>query len=522
MADIKIVGGMGLDREEDCCEEEVHVDPKTLAGNGTKKCPLKVIGLPGAQAFALTTTTIYVRPNGSDKCGDGSLNKPFATFKHAVNTVPLMPRPGASYIVDITGLGTEVLPYAYCLPQIVFPVMDYPNDTSIPYFYSGAGLRIRAIPQLVAGLPPAEMTIGAGAGAIVTSDPDTNLITLTLAAGRASWTLANLKNKQIIRTIGSYFANCVIVDVPDTKTLKLTNNASSFNGGVGPLVLAPGEDLQIVEQSATLQTDVNQPPVDEYNDSLGSFVSAVNSVAFQGIKITNPGAGFPLALGVMNCPQVPIELCYVEGMYCLGQAGAYWIRLTGTVLTGNLLSVNSSFFARAAAIEGIALFYFVNATPQSFNECVFSNCASIASVSQNGLPILMNIALGNTLIRGSIGDSASPTGDGIYQLNGLVTLDHVKIDGAAGNGLRIEGPTSSAKLVHATGVNLGDYGILADDGARVVADAATTISGTTGLPATVKAGGLAASPYPAGTQYDITAVVAGGATGTGTRIFQSP
>jgi len=504
MADTKIVGGKGVARESGKGHDHehgcgCHVDHKTIGGKGTKHHPFEVIGLPGAQAFALTTTTIYVRPNGSDKHGDGKTPATaFQTFQHAVNTVSLLPTPGARFVIDITGIGTEVLPFGYCLPKITFPVLAYENDTEVPYFYSGAGLRIRALPQLASSIPPAEAVIDGAAGAVVSVDPDTNLITLTIASGRSSWTPGNLVGKQLIRTVGSYFANCVIADVPDDQTLVLTNDADSFNGaaqggpGAGPLFLQPGEVVQIVEPSATLQTDPGDLPIDILGDNFAGMTSAVNSIAFQGIKFTQPGGGFPLALGVLSSPEVPLELCDIEGVFSQGTAGQYWTYANGSVIRGNLLAVNSSFFTQNCLITGITLFYFANATPQSFTNTIFLGCASLANGTA-GLPILTNFALLNCLLKDSVaGFSTSPTGDGLYQLEGRVQMENVKIEGATGNGLRIEGAGSRADLVHVTGVVLGDYGIYADFGAQVSVDATTTVTGTLGA---IKSGSLAPLTY---------------------------
>jgi hypothetical protein len=217
MADTKIVGGKGSSRGRASKEHKHHDDC-----DATPTPP-----------FALTTTTIYARLDGCDKRGNGSAHKPFRTFQRAIRGVPLLPAPGARYIVDITGIGTEALPDYYVLPNIQFPTIDYQNDFTFPYFYSGAGLRIRALPKLVT-LPGTEAVINAGAGATIVENADTKLITLSIPSQLASWTAANLRNKKLIRTIGTFKAGCVIVDAtnaPGLSTLTLTNNADNFNGG---------------------------------------------------------------------------------------------------------------------------------------------------------------------------------------------------------------------------------------------------------------------------------------------------
>jgi hypothetical protein len=322
----------------------------------------------------------------------------------------------------------------------------------------------------------------------------------------------------------------VIADVPKNQTLVLTNDADSFNGmpqggpGVGPLFLQPGEVVQIVEPSATLQTDPGNLTIDIFGDNFAGMSSVVNSIAFQGIKFTQPGGGFPVALGVLNCPEVPLELCDVEGAFFQSQAGNYWDFANGSVIRGNLLAVGSSFFSSNCLFTGITLFYFACATPQSFNNAIFSGCASLASVSQTGLPIVMNLALSNCLLKDSVaGFSASPTGDGVYLLEGRVQLENVKIDNATGNGVRLASSKALAGLVHVTGVVQGDYGVLAEDGAQVSVDATTTVTGTTGAPSTdTQSGALAATSYAqvaGGFAYDIPGNAANAQVATGTRIF---
>jgi hypothetical protein len=401
--------------------------------------------------------------------------------------------------------------------------MNYDNDSAppIPYFYSGAGLRVRALPKdavLTAPVGPASATkITAADAATISADPDTNLITLTLgSAPRPSWTNANLVDKMVIRTVGSYRAACVIVEATPT-TIKMTNIASNFNGGVGPLVLDPGEILRIVEPSATFVTaDVIQ--IDYINGGGFGITSRVNSIAFQGIKMENATPGFPVSFGGLDCPNMSIELCDFIGFWAQGPGNTYWCYANASVFRATLLAVSCSFFSSTCHFRDMLQFYMVNGTPQSFTEFVFSNCDCYGTVNQNGLPIISSTAF----LNGEINDTVavySGVPDAVLMLDGRLRLENVKISNAAGVGVRASGSRSQADLKHVTGVVLGAQGVVAEEQAQISVDATTTLVGAAGAPGAVKSGDLAAAAYAALPQYDITAVGAGGATGTGSRIL---
>ena len=526
MADIKIVGGKGpVDegrghKHHKDHERHEHECPVCLVNPGKAGDTF----WPPFPANAVVTRTIYARANGSDHHGKGTAEHPYRTFQRAILDVPPTPPPGYSYIVDVTGIGVEIFPPQYCLPQITFPTLVYENDSSIPFFYSGAGLRVRALPQLASTVSPADATISATDAATVAGDPDTNLVALTISAPRTSWTAANLVGKQVIRTVGSttptpWSANSVIYGVVGGNQLLLTSDPTSFNGGSGSLTLAPGEEIQIVEPSATFQADPLNFPIDIVNDPFAGIVSTVNSIAFQGINFTQPNPATS-ALGILNCPQAPLELCNVAGLSGQGQAGTYWLYCNGCNITSFLASVNCSTFMAGCLLTGPS-FYMVNATPQSFFDCVLSGCGSYSSVQQNGLFIESNTAFANCLIENSVPSFSNAAGDAIFQASGSIQLDHVQINGAAGDGVHVVGSLAQAGLIHVTGSGQGDFGVQAENGAQVSVDATTTVTGASG---DTQSGSLAPTTYAqvaAGNAYDLPPNAASINVATGTRIFQS-
>src|SRR5262249_5826251 len=73
---------------------------------------------PVFPAVVPTITTIFARQTGDDSTGDGSSLNPYRTFQRAIRDVPPLISPGNQFDVDVTGLGLEVFPSGYQVPQI--------------------------------------------------------------------------------------------------------------------------------------------------------------------------------------------------------------------------------------------------------------------------------------------------------------------------------------------------------------------------------------------------------------------
>jgi hypothetical protein len=76
----------------------------------------------------MKTTTIYVRSTwmvwyrrlwrwvmrrpklvgGSDITGDGSIENPYGTFKHSIQSVPLMLKPGERFVIDLANVKEKI------------------------------------------------------------------------------------------------------------------------------------------------------------------------------------------------------------------------------------------------------------------------------------------------------------------------------------------------------------------------------------------------------------------------------
>jgi hypothetical protein len=400
----------------------------------------------------LTQTVIYARPTGSDATGDGSLANPYRTFARAILDVPNVIDSGYGYVIDITGLGVENLPQDWTAPPIVGEPTGWvtPNpDPATPYFIRIAALVIRAIPQLA--LPGTDAIISAGDAAVVSAvGPD--LVQLTVGAPRGSWIPGSLKGKMVVKTQSGLLQTGTIFD-NTTTDLFIANRPATFNGGAGPLVLLPGETVNIVEPSATLQG-----PPSAKGDSL-VFTPIFAGLAFEGIHLTCDTPGLANGGAVFGPTQgVPFfVLCHLDGTDFIGggqlQVGLFSTTITdylnaygGAVITPRFSYwqvgvTNGGFFGQ---ILGIA----------EWRTTVFDGCTTLASAAGFVGPApTPKMGFINCWFRASTGDA--------IQLNSPTRLDMdtCQIDGAAGN---------------------AGVGVFLDDGTHVEVDVTTTVTGALG------------------------------------------
>jgi hypothetical protein len=484
MADIKIVGGKGLGREE--CEDkhdhkdrdcDCHVDHVTLAGKGTKHHPFKVIGNPMWPPFPTilpgqnVTTTIYANQTGSDTSGKGTPAEPYRTFARAILDVPQVINPGYRFVIDITNLGVETLPQDYAAPPIVSQEFTWTDEANAnpPYFSIRAAFQILAMPQLLSSIPAADAEISAADAAVV-SVVGPNLVKLTIGAARASWVAGTLKGALVVKTQGDRGTPCTVFDNTTTE-LWLTNNPGNFNGGVGPLVLQPGEVVQIVEPSATLQAfaadDLNKDAF-EFT-GLGSLICS--GVQFQGVN-PNTGEG---GLGIAGTTQPIFELCVLNeftGDACgLLQLGIFACVVRGYFDTfgAGYVTVSRSYFDQV----GQSFRFDLNGANAGWRRSVFDECLPVGNASdalELGARVLL---LNECWLRGSLGDAVSITSPTpLY-------MDNVQIDDAGGNAIMAIGPLRAA-LNAVTGTGNAGYGLFADDGVHAKVDAATVVVGASG------------------------------------------
>lgn len=425
-------------------------------------------------AFALTTTTIYARLGGSDKHGKGTLDEPFATFEFAIRNVPSIITPGNRFIVDITGIGVETLPEDWACPPIAcsqehISTVQVPDPVA-PYFLFATPLTIRAIPQLASSLSPADAQIDNVAGANV-SLVGPGLVKVTLPVARAAWVPGTLRGLLAVKSL-TPDGYATVFDNTTTE-LFLAITPGDLNGGVGPLVLSPGEVLAIMEPSATLQA----PPADNFTKEPIEF-GGIDAINFQGIQFQNTmpniGGGSLLIDSVVN---PALELCVINEVTMIGCDGlGPFIR--GCVVRGLFDMYDDVPLVERCYFDGVgtSFAFFLYGTVMAWVDSVFEGC-----IPFGGGPFIpteltfqpTTLQLIRCWLRNSLGDALtilSPT---------RLDLLTVQIDNAAGNGITATGPLQvSASEVTGTG-NAG-VGINFDDGTHVLVDAATTIGNADG------------------------------------------
>jgi hypothetical protein len=573
----------------------------SITGDGSYFNPLSVAGTgPNnpTPAFDPTTTVIYVTSNGSDESGNGeSIGTAYRTFQRAIRNVPNILDPGARYIIDVTGIGVESFP-----PDYVFPVIQatkntfYADESGIPFFRFNNGVTVRAIPQLTTLLTPANATITNADAATISQDPVSNLITLTIAGIRNSWSDNALAGKQIIRTSGSSDAGCVIYGSTPT-TLLLCNNADAFNsvsgtgdsltfgagivtltdasapflpnmnghsitiadasnpgnngtftpvtyisptqisfpngagvnepaftgewtvGGVGALVLANGDQLNIVEPSATF---LGATPNNEFA-TISSW--NVSGICFQGIHFTSPGN---YALTVANAMDVIFEFCVIDGFYAqnISQDLAFFAtNITISYDTEPAATVTQrSLFSNFN--DPLSYIFPVGIPGQIFRDTVFDVTFPTLSngITSGGVPGPLTVvvnptwALYNCLFQGP----RLQQGDAIDANGSYWMLTNVEINGAQGNAFSA-GAAAVVSLLNVGGSGSTGVGIFGDNGAVIAVDGATAVTGSNPGVNDVQSGSLAPVSYATlrapNVQYDLPPLQPSLNFATGTRIY---
>jgi hypothetical protein len=458
-------------------------------------------------ANAPITNVIYVRTTGSDVTGDGSLGNPYRTFQRAIRDVPQFIQTGVIYTVDVTGIGVEVFPPGYQVPQIQSSSLAYTwYENPVGPFIWTTPLNIMAMPQPVAAIPLADTLLPAGSYA-VTSDPDTFLGTLSLTgAPRASWAADALKGTMLIPTGGQSsiqaYATSVITG-STTTTITIANFGSEIDG-----------DLQIAEPSATFQGS-EIPPGQPFTGQTfwqgGSFqVIGANAIAFQGIKFTNADPNLWASAITLGGNDLPImELCDAQGV-CFIRNGLNAVIYNSVIRSAGkaFVAESTEILASNVLITDVQQWYLVTGS-SSFETTVFDNCPAFGSspnVSTNGALGQIGTELISCWFRNATGPQAAVWAYGV----GNLSVEDTKIDNTvAGDGILVEGPAAPVQLKHVTGSGNAGVGVHVNDGGTArVFDSGTIITGTGG---DMKIGTLVPRAWadfranaPINNEYDLT------------------
>ena len=491
--------------------EVVH--DETLVGSGTPGDPLGVntgptyglgptiVGILQPE-FTVETITIYARTFGSDATGDGSLANPYETFVRAVRDVPAIVPPGVRYIIDITGI-SEVLPNNYTLPTWKAPetILFAPTQ----FFLFGSPVEIQAIPQLVAAIPPADAVITAADILLVTNDPVTGLITITLNVPRASWAANALKGKFVVGAVGGG-ENAVIWE-SDINFIRITTN------------VMPTTPIQVMEPSATLDGFADFFP------SPHGLINAGNcdSIGFSGIRIANPATN---GLAINGAGLGMVQLCELDSPVFsntpnnanTSRVVRNWIK-GFPWLSGNLTLLSNLFDATAFSEFSIP------ATVWLVRD-VFDGCGPIESLAifPGGPPVSSVVPImfmSGCLVRNTPGVD----GDGIRFHGVRGRLQNVDVYGCGRDGVRADQGAGWIELINVrtSGAPNGGVGVRVLDGIHAKADPATSalVIPLTGVGGDMQVGGrpprtwvnfLAGVGGPVANEYDITAIAGLGGT----------
>lgn len=430
--------------------------------------------------FEIEQITIYARTSGSDETGNGkTIATAYRTFQRAVRDVPPIGSPGAFYDVDITGI-SEALPIGYILPSWKMPQTFQVNFGQFgPIFPIKFAVNIVADPEPVPLIPASDAFLNLAGDFVVSTDPITGLVTLTLTGpARPSWGGNALAGKQLIGT-GGAGDSCEIYE-SDTTFIRIAHVDTVFDP-------APTAPLQIVQPSATLTS---------VDDSFGFVIQVLNcdSVGFAGIRIsTGPFAFAGLFIdGNGNAGASLCELdspAFVNVASDMARVAKCWVKgFPFFAATGSGMFFSGSFMDKI-----VTSFPFIGlSTPVAhFENMVYDGCDPIEPVFAIDTfqpAVVENFSMTNTLVRNG-------GGDGIIFHGGYGQLNDCDISGNAGNGITVDKGAGRLRLenVGSSVANLGDFGVDVTDGMQVSVDVATSttqpgaarpLTGTTGAPST--------------------------------------
>jgi hypothetical protein len=475
----------------DTSDENLPVKPYIVVsaenGNAPPQPPLIPLG---------TRITIYARLTGDDTTGKGTLALPYRTLPRAMQDVPHVIPLNLWYLIDISGLGLETLPTDYAMPPIS-------TGVGADFDFSGVGpaefspfftpLTIYAMPKLLAAIPPAEAVINPGDILSDVGDPNTGLrtITLTPAAVLAhpSWAVPNILKGSF--AIGSLNAN-------DQATV-LENTATTITYATNVALTAP---IRIMESSTTLTGSVS--PTGFFR---GVFTaSGTTGLSMLGVSVVPPSASGFVGLLSDGCVSISLRLgkfVDVDIENIINRARSCYFA-TDSI---GMFIARGSWAAQSCLVEGII-------SANELGDYIWRT-TKLDGVENLGEVFDTNVGVFPYGVPGFVAQRCLITNGGVIFHGTHGILQNVTINDSIGDAIATNGGFLDLQSVQGAGGP--GLGVAASKGALVQADANTTVAGATGA---LQSGGLAIQPtWATLPQFDITAVAAGGATGSGTNVF---
>lgn len=391
--------------------------------------------------------TIYARSTGSDATGDGTLANPYRTFRRAMADVPMFLN-NSRIVVDITGIGTELLNPLYSMPPISGSLTVTSDAAAAnPLLVRLAALTVFAAPTVID-------TITSGDVVSNTADPVTGFRTIVTTKVIP----ASYKGKIVL---GSGTAQSgPILSVSGGNTIELAANMTF--------------PLSITDPSAELKGA--DPSVSRGN---AVQVSQVNArVKFAGMRLSTRGVGsFEQAVVAFGGGGLlDIEGCVCEGVslsnigaiqlarsYFVGSGGAATRSLDVSLVPG--CSITNSLIEDFGAGFTISQTYLLMI--QSASNVRLRSGGSGEEVTH----VSFDVDLAEFRLAGGAGPALSPK----RGMKGRIRKTRVK--DASGDGIAID--TSAFKLETVDGFGNSGVGVRATNGTQAQISG-MTITGTGG------------------------------------------
>lgn len=396
----------------------------------------------GAQATSDTdtdidheVTTFYARTGGDDDNNLGTLASPYATFVRAMEDVPLVQEAGKRYVVDITGITEDVVGFE--MPAF--------QSSSLGLVFDLAGTDITGIQGAVTlyAEPTTEATIASGEISAQNADSNTGMYTVVTTnsytpdqfkgmfiAGSGAWEWAAIAGNTAtdIETTGEVAFTAPITIMSPGATLQ---NTTSF----APVIRQFTGNMSItgIHFKQTYHAAARS-----YEAIWGKMFNWMNACWFDGFEHRD-GTVAP-------------NYCYFTGRVW---SGGPWFGTYHTVFDG------AEFVPLRSAVP-CGLVAHLNT--------IFLGCDNVGpspADEKHAAPGL-ELDIQKCLIRGS-------TGAGLLLSGGTVDMASTTIENSTGAALRIiRNATAWLDSVKGSG-NTGG-GLLVEDGAQVIVNAATDVN----------------------------------------------
>ena len=268
--------------------------------------------------------TVYIRSNGNDTTGKGTLELPYLTRGRAAQDCPQNLN-GRSFRIDMTGYGTYTAPANDAMPTAngsLVNLEEYETvDTNLFGAYYASDVEIYAAPTQLLHLAPNTYTV---------SDDGTAAQLSIITVPGASWTANQYQG--CIFAIPSYLT-CARVISSTTDTLFVTYTNVEFYG-IDPT----DTDLYVLQNSCTVDLTMAGWWFGSAAGSNNNITSCNYSLTVAGIAFMNPSSAVDVGL---LCPVMTVIGCKGYST-SFGQSSSY-----GLTSYGNLICLGTDFLGDA-------------------------------------------------------------------------------------------------------------------------------------------------------------------------------